>query len=555
MAMPWRGRAKAGPVIMLLLVAAVVGSRGRALCADEPSQAPPSPCARVAREFARVSAPGSRRYFDFFRACGDLPTLAELIDALTLPHRGREPIELAAAVAATLNSATLAHNPEATAMLARAIPAMPDPRDRAMLAHSLAAHGATVPLTGLLEHDPSAEVRAVAAQSLGECAAPFDPAGLFAAARSDPAAGVRAESWLALTRHKLVKAPADLLAALNAQRDTAAIVQIFDAWMTAVRPLSPSAYASRLLELTQSGTVNEAVGALNVIPSLLSAGQAGTLPPITGGEAGPLVAPLAAEDGVAQMHVLLASHRGDIANAALKRFAESAALDEGAARIVFVAFAAARGCGPGGQCPNAVQILDEIDRLPAPLATEASAMLAAIPSSGYVNHRRREYMVALAAAAAILIAALAASFAWKRRGLMAASIAGMCALALGAALQLFGAGTTALSWPPLKVWPATFIGVVTLTTIMAALIGLAVGRRLRRALVTIVVAEALWWILPDALAAAGIAVRMQHYRMTDDIVVMIAPIAGAFAVPFAAWATAGLAAALAGLPIGSDGTG
>jgi hypothetical protein len=137
--------------------------------------------------------------------------------------------------------------------------------------------------------------------------------------------------------------------------------------------------------------------------------------------------------------------------------------------------------------------------------------------------------------------------------LMAASIAGMCALALGAALQFFGAGTTALSWPPLKVWPATFIGVVTLTTIMAALIGLAVGRRLRRALVTIVVAETLWWILPDALPAAGIAVRMQHYRMTDDIVVMIAPIAGAFAVPFAAWATAGLAAALAGLPIGSDG--
>jgi hypothetical protein len=509
----------------------------------------------VAREFVRVSAPGSRRYFDFFRTCGDLPTLAELIDALARPHRGRQPLELAAAVGATLNSAALGHSAEATAMLARAIPAMPDPRDRAMLAHTLAARGATAALSGLVGHDPSPEVRAVAAQSLGECTVPFDPAGLTAAARSDPVAGVRAEAWLALMRHKLVKAPADLLAALNVQHDAAAIVEVFDAWMTAARPPSLNAYASRLIELAQSGTINEAVGALNAIAGYLTAGEDGAKPPTAGGEAGPAGASPTPVDGMARVHAELTSHRGDIANAAFERLAESATLDERAARIAFVAFATASGCGPVGQCPGAGQILDEIDRLPAPLATEASAMLAAIPSSGYVNHRRREYLVALAAAAAILIVALAASFLWKRRGMTAAVIAVMCALALGAMLQFFAAGTTALSWPPLKVWPATFIGIVTLTTMMAALIGLAGGRRLRRALVAIIVAEALWWILPDALAAAGIAVRMQHYRMTDDIVVMIAPIAGAFAVPFAAWATAGLAAALAGLPIGPDGPG
>jgi len=246
------------------------------------------------------------------------------------------------------------------------------------------------------------------------------------------------------------------------------------------------------------------------------------------------------------MRKALMPQRAVIARAALGRFAASAALDEDAARIAFVAFAAASGCDAGGQCPDVGRILTAIDRLPAPLATEASAMLAAIPSSGYVNQRWRQYLAALTVAVAILLVALAVSFVLGWRGLTAATIAGICALGLGAVLQFYAAGTTALSWPPLKVWPATFIGVVALTTLIAALIGLAAGRGLRRALAAIVAAEVLWWVVPEALTATGVAVRMQHYRVTDDIVVMIAPIAGAFAVPFAAWATAGLAAALAG---------
>jgi len=529
-------------VIMPALAAAIVITLARAgFCTGQPLEPSPSSCARVAREFVSISAPGSRRYFDFFRTCGDLPTLAVLLDALTRPHHEREPLELAAAAGATLNSAALAHSTEAAAMLARAIPAMPDPRDRAMLAHTLAAHEASAPLIGMLRHDPSPEVRAVAAQSLGEYAGPLDSDPLFAAARTDPDAGVRASAWLALMRRKQVQAPSDLLAALNAQRNGAAIVQVFDVWNAAVHPLSVSAYASRLVTLAQSGTANEAVGALNAIAAFL-----------TTGEAGAPSAPGAAEDGLVKMRKALMPQRAVIARAALGRFAASAALDEDAARIAFVAFAAASGCDAGGQCPDVGRILTAIDRLPAPLATEASAMLAAIPSSGYVNQRWRQYLAALTVAVAILLVALAVSFVLGWRGLRAATIAGICALGLGAVLQFYAAGTTALSWPPLKVWPATFIGVVALTTLIAALIGLAAGRGLRRALAAIVAAEVLWWVVPEALTAAGVAVRMQHYRMTDDIVVMIAPIAGAFAVPFAAWAIAGLAAALAGLPIGPD---
>jgi hypothetical protein len=42
---------------------------------------------------------------------------------------------------------------------------------------------------------------------------------------------------------------------------------------------------------------------------------------------------------------------------------------------------------------------------------------------------------------------------------------------------------------------------------------------------------------------------MQHYSAAYAFVQWLAPIAGALAIPFAAWAIEGLAASLAGLPV------
>ena len=57
------------------------------------------------------------------------------------------------------------------------------------------------------------------------------------------------------------------------------------------------------------------------------------------------------------------------------------------------------------------------------------------------------------------------------------------------------------------------------------------------------------WLIPAVLAAAGITLQMQHYNTGYDFVLLLAPIAGALAIPFAAWAIEGLAASLAGLPV------
>ncbi len=235
--------------------------------------------------------------------------------------------------------------------------------------------------------------------------------------------------------------------------------------------------------------------------------------------------------------------------AALNRFAHSAALDEAAARIALSAFAAAYGCGERAQCAAAPRILRTTDHLPAQLAIEASTMIAAMPGAGYAALRRRQYMRAFTIAAAVLAVLLIISWLSAGPAANAVVIAALCTLAAGALLQFYSTGPYAQSWPPLRLWPATFVGDATLTMLVASIIALQAGSGRQRAVIAIVAAETLWWLIPAVLAAAGITLKMQHYSAAYDFVLWLAPIAGALPIPFAAWAIEGLAASFAGLPV------
>jgi hypothetical protein len=176
-------------------------------------------------------------------------------------------------------------------------------------------------------------------------------------------------------------------------------------------------------------------------------------------------------------------------------------------------------------------------------------MIAAMPGAGYAALRRRQYMRAFNIAAAVLAVLLIISWLSAGPAANAVVIAALCTLAAGALLQFYSTGPYAQSWPPLRLWPATFVGDATLTMLVASIIALQAGSGRQRAVIAIAAAEALWWLIPAVLAAAGITLQMQHYNAGYDFVLLLAPIAGALAIPFAAWAIEGLAASLAGLPV------
>src|ERR1700687_82251 len=190
----------------------------RVSCAGPPLE-PQSSCANVTRDFVRSGAPRNDRYLDFFRACGNLESLELLTSGLAKTNGPRDPLELFAAIDATLNSPTLKNNTEATALLARAVPTIPDSRHRAIFAQMLGRRGANAALIALLQHDPSAGVRAAATEALAQSSAPFDDAILFEVARNDKDGGVRAKAWLALEYLHRLHDRTDRLIALNAQRD------------------------------------------------------------------------------------------------------------------------------------------------------------------------------------------------------------------------------------------------------------------------------------------------------------------------------------------------
>jgi hypothetical protein len=150
--------------------------------------------------------------------------------------------------------------------------------------------------------------------------------------------------------------------------------------------------------------------------------------------------------------------------------------------------------------------------------------------------------------AAMLAAAGVVAARWFRGRIYASTLAIAIPLAIGAALQFFAAGGAPIAWPPLKLWPAGFVGDVTLTTMLAVLTALALPPGRWRQLTAMVVAEAAWWILPIAFAAAGMPLAIADYAGSNAFTV-VAPIAGAAAAPLAAWACAGFATALSAMPL------
>ncbi len=103
----------------------------RVSCAGPPLESQSS-CTNVTRDFVRGNAPGNDRYLDFFRGCGSMESLELLMSGLAKTNGPRDPLELFAAIDATLNSPTLKNNSEATALLARTVPTIPDSRYRAI---------------------------------------------------------------------------------------------------------------------------------------------------------------------------------------------------------------------------------------------------------------------------------------------------------------------------------------------------------------------------------------------------------------------------------------
>jgi hypothetical protein len=102
----------------------VVQTSVRVSCAGPPLE-PQSSCANVTRDFVRSGAPRNDRYLDFFRACGNLESLELLIGGLAKTNGPRDPLELFAAVDATLNSPALKNDTEATALIARTVRLFP----------------------------------------------------------------------------------------------------------------------------------------------------------------------------------------------------------------------------------------------------------------------------------------------------------------------------------------------------------------------------------------------------------------------------------------------
>src|SRR5229473_375175 len=319
-----------------LVFVIVLQTSMRASCAGPPLE-PQSSCANVTRDFVRSAAPRNDRYLDFFRACGNLESLELLMGGLAKTNGPRDPLELFAAIDATLNSPTLKNNTEATALLARTVPTIPDSRHRAIFVQMLGRRGASATLIALLQHDPSAAVRTAATEALAQSSAPFDDAILFEVARNDKDAGVRAKAWLALEYLNRLHDRTDRLIALNAQSDGFAIARLFHSWLASGKASSPSAYATQLVELARDGSVNQSIGALAAITAILDADSAPMplvrhvpLPP-----APPAPAAAAHDDASAATRSApaLASPAGDEAPSALRLGASSPAGGPAASQV------------------------------------------------------------------------------------------------------------------------------------------------------------------------------------------------------------------------------
>ncbi|HZO83447.1 MAG TPA: HEAT repeat domain-containing protein [Candidatus Binataceae bacterium] len=495
------------------------------------------------------------QFFALLRQCADKPALGALLDALAKPAAVREPFELASAVEAALAAPALVHDAEATQLFAARLAAVNYPATRASLTYLLGWRDDAPALNRLLGADPAPKVRAAAAVALRNCKTPPDFAALWRAAKNDPDGAVRAQAYQTLDRFGQLHTADDFLAASRAQTEAASIGRFLGRWLRAEKSTDDekaetlTRIAERSGSAEASGALSEIVRTLEPPPRALVALAVSPPPPAAtmgapwpGARAAamrPLPVP-AVEPPESGLQKALYLRRARITNAALAQFAASRDMREDAARGAIQCALAVNRCGKGG-CVALGQILGATDRLDGPLALEASHDVSTTVGAPYFAHRRRQYGIAFAVA--LLVAALTVLTGFVRRGArtFAIGVAWLLVLVPAAMLQ-FSSGSMmdAMVWPPLRLWPATALGSVAATLLVAEAVTLALGRRW---LVpgALLVGEAAWWLIPALLDAWGISLAMQHYSPDENWLPFMLALVMAVGAPLLTLALSGAA--------------
>lgn len=484
---------------------------------------------QVPRFLAGSEPANDNPLFSLLRLCGDKTALGALLEALTHSVPGHEPIEIAGAVEAALASPELAGDPTATELIVERFGAVGDPDARASLAYLLGWRDAAPALIGILRDDSAPQVRAAAAVALRNCKPPPDFSGLWRAARSDPDQPTRARAYQTLDRFGQVRTADELLAASRNQTDAANTGRFLGRWLAASK-VPGEQTAAILAHLAEHTGSSEASGALAEIfdalqaqrPSLVAMAATPPAPPMPPGSSPSIrMAPLRSlpiavttPPETDLQRALYARHE-QITRAAIAQFAASRDMQEDAARGAIDCALAVNRCDAAG-CERLNEMLGATDRMIPPLALEASHDISSKVGALYFVRRHRQYALIFSLAFLVAFAASTAGFARARARLLAIGIGWLLILIVATVLQFTsGADIGVRVWPPLRLWPATALGSVIVTLLIAVAVTLACDRKWLL-LAALIFGEITWWVLPMLLTADGITMKMQHYSRGED---------------------------------------
>jgi hypothetical protein len=222
-----------------------------------------------------------------------------------------------------------------------------------------------------------------------------------------------------------------------------------------------------------------------------------------------------AKSGESDLQRALYARRERITHAAIAQFAASKDMQEDAARIAIDSALAVNRCDRSG-CERLDEILRATDRMDPPLALEASHDISNQVGALYFARRYRQYALRFLLAFLIAMAMLIAGFARGSGRLFTIGAGWLLVLAPAAALQFSAGPIMGVSvWPPPGQWPATPLGMVTATLLVAVAVTLLWGRKWR-VLAALIAGEVTWWLVLSLFAAFGLTLTMQHYSNDED---------------------------------------
>jgi hypothetical protein len=380
-----------------------------------------------------------------------------------------------------------------------------------------------------LSSDPDPYVRAAAAVSLRNCKTAPDFSALWRAAKLDLDPHVRAEAYQTLDRWGQVRTADELLAASRAQTDATSTGRFLRRRLEA-KKVPEEETAETLARLAEHTGSSEASGALSGIFTALQSPPAGPVTLSVPPPAPPLPSGLSpstrmaliqslpmtvAKPGESELQRALYRRHDRITRAAIAQFAASKDMQEDAARIAINSALAVNRCDRSG-CERLDEILRATDRMDRPLALEASHDISNQVGALYFARRYRQYALRFSLAFLIIVAMLIAGFARRSGELFAIGAGWLLILAPAAALQFSSGPIMGVSvWPPPGQWPATALGSVTATLVVAVAVTLAWGRKWR-VLAALIAGEVTWWLALSLFAAYGLTLTMQHYSNDED---------------------------------------